>query len=223
MLKILITCEACSRKNDFINAIIPYKERSNEAMNKFWTICLTFTFVLGFFVVDSKSQNLIADQQRQQQEIDRLKNDVDELRRNVQSMRREILKKSIAADKAVKENPPTQVAPPSTVLSPAEQEKVKAKICQRIGQFFEQIDKALNMSDPSKAGQSMRKSVAQLNAELDSYGQSAKIRDLMSLAEALAWDTYVAVENRNSITGNAEFINYIKGYKERYEKRCLNR
>ncbi|MGC8660706.1 MAG: hypothetical protein ACP5U1_16705 [Desulfomonilaceae bacterium] len=190
-------------------------------MGKLWTSCLTLILLLGVFVFDSNSQNLIVDQQRQQREIDRLKSDVEELKRTVQSMRREILKKSIAADKDMKAVPSAPTPPPPKTLSAAEQEKAKAQICQQIGTFFDQIDDALKMSDPSRTGRAMRKAVAQLNSELRSYGQSQKIRELQSLAEALAWDTYVAVENRNSVAGNADFLNYIKGYKERYEKRCL--
>ena len=65
----------------------------------------------------------------------------------------------------------------------------------------------------------MRKAIAELNAETEKYSRAEKIRDIMSLAEGLAWDTYVAVQNRNSVAGNTDFINYIKDYKATYKKR----
>ena len=62
--------------------IIRHKERSNNVMERIWTTCLALLLILGFFVGDSRSQNLIVDQQKQQQQIERLRSDVDELKRN---------------------------------------------------------------------------------------------------------------------------------------------
>ena len=140
----------------------------------------------------------------------------------MESLRKVILKQSIAADKAPKETTTAPATPPAPTLTPAEQEKIKVDVCQSLGQFFDQIDKALNMPNASDAGRLMRKAIAELNAETEKYGRTEKIRDIMSLAEGLAWDTYVAVQNRNSVAGNTDFINYINDYKTKYKKRCLN-
>ena len=191
-------------------------------MERIWTTCLALLLILGFFVGDSRSQNLIVDQQKQQQQIERLRSDVDELKRTVESLRKVILRKSIAADKAPKETTTAPATPPAQTLTPAEQERIKVEVCQSLGQFFDQIDKALNMPNASDAGRLMRKAIAELNAETEKYGRTEKIRDIMSLAEGLAWDTYVAVQNRNSVAGNSDFINYINDYKTKYKKRCLN-
>ena len=51
-------------------------------MERIWTTCLALLLILGFLVGDSRSQNLIVDQQKQQQQIERLRSDVDELKRN---------------------------------------------------------------------------------------------------------------------------------------------
>ncbi len=189
-------------------------------IERFLAPCLTLLLILGFFVGDSRSQNLIVDQQKQQEQIDRLRSDVDELRRNVESLRKEILRKSIAADTAPKETTTAPAASPARTLTPAEQAKIKVEVCQSLGQFFDQIDKALNMPNASDAGRLMRKAIAKLNAETEKYNRAEKIRDIMSLAEGLAWDTYVAVQNSNSVAGNTDFINYIKDYKAKYKKRC---
>ena len=189
-------------------------------MNRISITCMT---LLLFFVVlagNAHSQSIIADQEQQQRQIDDLKRDVDELKRTVSSLKKVILKQSNVVPDVSKNQTPPQPKRSIDTLPPAEQEKIKAEVCRSVGQFFDQIDRALNMGDASEAQNVMNKAIAELNSELDKYRKNDKLRKVMNLAEALAWDTYVAVQNRDSVSGNADFISYIKDKKDKYKERC---
>lgn len=108
-------------------------------------------------------------------------------------------------------------------LTPAEQEKIKAEVCEAVGQFFAQIDKALQVWNGPEAGELMDNAIIQLKSALDKYGHSKKLRGVISLAESLAYDTDWAVRLKSSSSGNADFIEYLKDYKDKYKKRCKNR
>jgi hypothetical protein len=189
-------------------------------MRKIPATLLTLLLVFGAFVGAARSQSVIAEQEQQQRQIDELRRDVDELRRTIATLKKAALKQHVSSQDVTQE----KISRPNNLsvdsLPPAEQEKIKAEICDALGHFFAQIDKALKMPDSSEAEKFMSKSIAQLKSTVDKYGPSDRLRSLMSLAEGLAWDTYTAVETRNSVYGNADFLNYIKEYKGKYAKRC---
>lgn len=188
-------------------------------MSKQWIIILTLIVSLGPLVKESRSQNFIMDQERQQKQIDSLTSDVDELKRTVESLRRMMLPKSVASQKLPAQQTPAPSSE-SITLSPEEQEKAKTEVCSSLGRFFDQIDRALKMPDPAQAESYLRESIVKLNTDIDKYRQIEEIREIKNLAEGLAWDTYVAVENRNSVYGNAEFLNYINTWRNKFHKRC---
>jgi|GEM_PF-736959 hypothetical protein len=194
--------------------------KGRRTMNRISITCMTLLLFFVALAGNARSQSIIADQEQQQRQIDDLKRDVDELKRTVSSLKKIVLKQSNAIPEISKNQTPPQPKRSIDTLPPAEQEKIKAEVCQSVGQFFDQIDRALNMADASEAQSVMNKAIAQLNVELDKYRKNDKLRNVMSLAEALAWDTYVAVENRDSVSGNSDFINYIKDKKDKYKERC---
>jgi hypothetical protein len=189
-------------------------------MNRISITCMTLLLFFVALAGNARSQSIIADQEQQQRQIDELKRDVDELKRNVLSLQKVILKQSNVVPEISKNQTPPQPKQSIDTLPPAEQEKIKAEVCQSVGQFFDQIDRALNMGDASEAQNVMNKAIAQLNLELDKYSKNDKLRSVMNLAEALAWDTYVAVQNRDSVAGNSDFISYIRDKKNKYKERC---
>jgi hypothetical protein len=189
-------------------------------MRKISATLLTVLIVFGTFVGAARSQSIIAEQEQQQRQIDELRSDVDELRRTIATLKKAALNQHVLSESITQDNISRPKNLSIDTLPPAEQEKIKAEICDALGLFFAQIEKALKMADSSEAEKFMSKAIAQLKSTIDKYGPSDRLRNLLSLADGLAWDTYTAVETRNSVYGNADFLNYIREYKTKYENRC---
>lgn len=166
------------------------------------------------------AQSVTADQDRLQRQIDELRSDVNQLRTIVGTLQKATQKR----DSERKENDQEKISRPTgreiDTLTPAEQERIKAEACDAVGQFFVQIDKALQMADNSEAESLMDKAVEQLKSTIEKYGQSKKLSNIISLADDLAYDTDWAVRLRSSSSGNADFIEYLRDYKDKYQKRC---
>lgn len=177
----------------------------------------------GFAADNAVSQSILTEQADQQKQITDLRRDVDELQRTVDILKKVVPRHSLSPI----ENKETGIAlkPKEKVsaLPVAEQEKIKAEVCKDVGLFFDQMDKALRMSDDSAALQVMNKAVAQLHALLDRHIPDEKLKSIMDLAEALAWDTYSAVQFRHSSAGNADFIEYLNSAREKYKRRCAGK
>lgn len=189
-------------------------------MRKISVTCLSVIFVLGAFVNYAASQGLTIDMERQQRQIDELTRDVAELKAAVATLQKATQKQVVASPQSVQEKVSGPAKQAIDTLTPAEQEKIKAEVCEAVGQFFAQIEKALRMSDGSETEEFMNKAIAQLKSTIDKYGQSNRLRNVISLAEDLAYDTDWAVRLRSSSSGNSDFIEYLKDYKDKYKKRC---
>jgi len=133
------------------------------------------------------------------------------------------MRKGIAGPSPEKPKATEHASSRKTVQAAQDIDKVKGLVCDAVGQFFDQIDKALRMSDGDSAEDSMRKAVATLNHELGKYRSYPQVRHILTLAESLAWDTYTAVEARYGTVGNADFMRAIEDYRKRYKAICKTR
>ncbi|MFA6222141.1 MAG: hypothetical protein WC647_07485 [Desulfomonilaceae bacterium] len=189
-------------------------------MRKISATCLSVILVLGAFVNVVYPQGISIDQERLQRQIDELRRDVDELKTIVGTLQKASQKRDVGSHDTAQKKIAAPAKQDIDTLTPAEQEKIKAEVCEAVGQFFAQIDKALQMFDGSEAGAFMDKAVTQLQSTIDKYGQSKRLSKVISLAENLAYDTDWAVRLKSSSSGNADFIEYLNDYKEKYKKRC---
>lgn len=189
-------------------------------MRKITATCLSVILVLGALVNYSASQGLTIDMERQQRQIDELTRDVAELKAAVATLQKTAQKQVVASSQSAKEKVSGPAKQDIDTLTPAEQEKIKAEVCEAVGQFFAQIEKALRMSDGSETEAFMDHAIAQLKSTIDKYGQSKRLRNVISLAEDLAYDTDWAVRLKSSSSGNSDFIEYLKDYRDKYKKRC---
>ena len=189
-------------------------------MRKISATCLSVILVLGAFVNYAASQGLTIDMERQQRQIDELTRDVAELKAAVATLQKATQKQVVASPQRVQEKVSGPAKQDIDTLTLAEQEKIKAEVCEAVGEFFSQIEKALRMSDGSETEEFMDKAVAKLKSTIEKYGQSNRLKNVISLAEDLAYDTDWAVRLRSSSSGNSDFIEYLKDYKDKYKKRC---
>jgi hypothetical protein len=196
------------------------KKRSHKKMSRILNTLTALLIVLGCSQAAVHAQSIIAEQQQLQQQVDELRRDVNDLQSTVGGLRRAILRQGTAAQQPADTKPASQTRPGRSNASPVEDGKIKAQVCQAVGHFFGQIDRALKMSDGDAAEEFMRKAVAQLNSELDRYSTYGQVRHILTLAEGLAWDTYTAVEARYITVGNTDFIQAIEDYRKRYKTVC---
>ena len=190
-------------------------------MQVFSSNCWFFTVILAMtFPGISHSQDILTQQADQQKQINQLRYDVDELQRTVDVLKRLIPRQALSplekpdAKFVVR---PRKAAEP---LTEAQRAKIKAEVCKDVGLFFDQVDKALKMSDDSAAQKAMNNAVSSLHKALDRHVPDEGLRKIMDFAEGVAWDTYSAVQFRYSSAGNADFMEYLESAKEKFRKRC---
>ncbi len=183
-------------------------------------LLLTLSFLL---TGQGNCQDILTQQSEQQKQINELRRDVDELQGTVAILKKLLPRHALSPIEAQQSKASTKPAVNVEPLSSTEKEKIKAEVCADVGLFFDQVDKALKMSDDSAAEKAMNKAVARLHASLDRHIPDESLRKIMDLAEAIAWDTYSAVQFRYGSAGNADFIETLKDAKEKYKRRCAEK
>ena len=166
------------------------------------------------------SQDILTQQADQQKQMNQLRYDVDELQRTVDVLKRLIPRQALSP--VEKPDAKFVVRPSKTVepLTEVQRATIKAEVCKDMGLFFEQVDKALKMSDDSAAQKAMNAAVSSLHKALDRQVPDAGLRKIMDFAEGVAWDTYSSVQFRYSSAGNSDFLEYLQAAKEKFKKRC---
>ena len=102
----------------------------------------------------------------------------------------------------------------------ADEKQVTKDVCQAVGKFFTEVETILRAPDSSIAEEEMRKAFRTMNSTLQSYATTHRVSKLLNIYEGLAWDAYVAVELRQGIQGNQEFIEALKKHKRKYVETC---
>lgn len=189
-------------------------------MSRIFPVLTALGIIFGCFHATVHAQSIIGEQQQLQKQVEELRRDVDELQSTVSGLRRAILRQGTASQQTRSAKPAPQIQSGRPAGIPLDESQIKTQACQAVGHFFEQIDRALKMSDGDAAEDFMRKAVAKLNSDLDRYRAYTQVRHILTLAEGLAWDTYTAVDARYGTVGNSDFIQAIKDYRKRYEGIC---
>ena len=189
-------------------------------MCKISATLLTLLFLFGASAGTVQSQNPFIDQDKLQRQIDGLRSEVDQLKIIVGTFEKAKQKRDVGSHETTQEKIPPPAKQDIDNLTPAEHAKIKAEVCKAVGHFFEQIDEALQLLDGNKAGELMDHAVNQLQSTIDKYGKGKRLRNLINLANDLAYDTDWAVRLKSSTSGNEDFIQTIKDYKDKYKKRC---
>lgn len=165
-------------------------------------------------------------------EVNDLKSQIQQLTTLVMQMRKTILENATGTCPPVKEEAAgaaqETAKPQETAKSQesAKQEKpvddgqLTKIICKGVGQFFREAEAAMSMSDPDAARSALIKSLQNLTSHLHGYRGTHRVDKLMAIYEGLAWDTFTAVQLRQSIQGNATFLETLRKHKKRYMETC---
>jgi hypothetical protein len=161
------------------------------------------------------AQNVSVDVNQLKDQVRILQRDVSDLRDKVGFLEKQVMKpagssSSANADKGAQKKP---------VLTLKESE-LRAVACKAGDKFVAEVDAVLNLTDAGEAQERMDKALTELKATLSPYAGNTEMEGFISLAGAMAWDTYTAVGLRPSVEGNTEFLQYIDQHKRRFRTFC---
>lgn len=189
--------------------------------------CATFSIGSWILVIvflasisNAQSQDIFREMTQVKKELSDLRNRVDDLTNLVYGMRKALFESVRApTQKAPEKRPPKEEAAVKQVESLSEEQLTKV-ICRAVGKFFVEADAALRMRDSSAAQAKMTEALATLTSTLHAYPRTHRTAKLLNIYDGLAWDTYVAVQQRDSVPGNEEFIRLLGKHKEKYRDTC---
>ncbi len=183
-----------------------------------------FCFLIAILLVSMsnvQSQDIFREMSQVKSDLSTLKNEVNDLKRLVLELRRVILEQVIVpagqapgtvrvGDQAKKGKKP----------SPKDEEQITKIACKSVGQFFVEAEAALRSSDPSIARSRMHNAMQKLTLALQDYSRTHRVTKLLRIYDGLAWDTYTAVQLRQSITGNEDFLAQLRKHKKKFIETC---
>jgi vacuolar-type H+-ATPase subunit I/STV1 len=194
-------------------------------MKNIWMLWRIAVFSLVAFLGSipcAHSQDVLRDLNQVKSELSDLRNEVSQLRTLVYSLREAVLKSVTSHDQeTVKKTPPKESQPaPMKKQKPVDEKEITRSACQAVGKFFTEVDASLRASDEKVAEARMREALRHMNSALSDYAHTHRVSKLLNIYEGLAWDTYVAVELRQSIQGNQGFLDALKRHKKKYRETC---
>ncbi len=192
------------------------------------TISYLLLVILLGSISELSAQDLFRQMDQLKQQISDLKKEVDSLRTIVYEVRRVVLESAAAQDsgksdeKSPKEQKAAKAEPqePEPQLDEAELTKI---ICRAIGNFFSEAEAMVRQSDSAVAEAGMRKALQKLTSTLHGYRSAHRVDKLLNIYEGVAWDTYTAVQMRESVAGNADFMRVLARHKQKYNETCPGR
>lgn len=183
-------------------------------------VLLLFVAIFLGSISNVKSQDLFREMDQIKKEVTVLRNEVTNLRTLVYDLRKAVLRTVTASDQQTPEKEPPKEQKAAQPAQPVDEKQVTRAACQAVGKFFSEAEASVRASNSSTAEARMKKALQNMNSALQEYAETHRVSKLLSIYEGLAWDTYVAVELRQSIQGNEEFLKALGRHKQKYIDTC---
>lgn len=183
-------------------------------------IILVSVFTFLGCVSQVYAQDFIRELQDVKSQVSDLKNQVSELRTMVYGLREAVLKSVTKPEKQPEEKAPSKLEEAKQREAEADPAELTRAICPAVGKFFREVDASLRASTQAAARERMKKAYDEMNASLSKYIGLHRVNKLLNIYEDLAWDTYIAVEMRQTIQGNQDFLNVLNKHKQKYREGC---
>ncbi|MDQ7785112.1 MAG: hypothetical protein RDU20_19660 [Desulfomonilaceae bacterium] len=182
--------------------------------------CFLVVIVLAS-ITDVQSQDIFREMNQVKSDLSTLKNEVNDLKTLVYELRRFVLEQALATDGRLRrtveaDDRVSEVRKPS----PEDERQITEIACRAVGQFFEEAESALRSRDSSAARTKMNDALGKLTSALSDYSRTHRVTKLLSIYDGLAWNTYTAVQLRQSITGNQDFLDKLRQHKQKYIETC---
>lgn len=166
------------------------------------------------------AQDLFREMNQLKKEVAELKQELGDLRNLVIELRRAMLKSVEESGRQITEKSrPTEEKAVKETPAPDEEQMTKT-ICRAVGQFFSEADVALRSRDASSATSEMDKALHKLYSAVHPYSGTHRVSKLLDIYEGLAWSTYTAVQMRQSVSGNEDFLKALNKHRQRYIDTC---
>lgn len=183
-------------------------------------VLLLFVAIFLGSISNVQSQDLFREMDQLKKELTDLKNEVANLRTMVYDLRKAVLKTAVEPDRQTPEKEPPKEEKGAKPAPPVDEKQVTRAACQAVGKFFSEAEAAVRASNSSTAQAMMKKALQNMNSVLEEYAKTHRVSKLLNIYEGLAWNTYVAVELRQSVQGNEEFLKALKRHKQKYIDTC---
>lgn len=166
------------------------------------------------------SQDLFSEISQVKKDLSDLRNEVNNLRDLVYGLRKALLESTSAAghQQIERVQPKEEKAPKQE--GALDDQQLTGIICRAVGEFFSEAEAVLRASDSSTAQTGMRSALQKMNAALREHAKTHRVSKILNIYEGLAWDTYQAVELRDSVGGNEDFIKALQAHKRKYMETC---
>ncbi|HMK34033.1 MAG TPA: hypothetical protein VK463_03125 [Desulfomonilaceae bacterium] len=186
---------------------------------KFSRISLLLLMFVFFGSVSSvQSQDLFREMDQIKRELADTRNELQNLKNLVYEMRKVLLESVTAPQQQRTENVPPQQT--KVAKEEVNEEQLTKIICSAVGTFFSEAEAALRMSNADAAQSAMSKAFRKLTSSLKGYTGTHRVTKLLNIYDGLTWDTYTAVELRQSIPGNADFLEVLNKHRQKFRDTC---
>jgi len=155
-------------------------------------------------------------------QIDDLRSQVETLKREVASIRNMLDAIRAPALQQTSPGAPRSLLPTTTPVAekPLDKESVKLLACEPLRRLIAEADHALQSSNLPATQARMENARAALRNTLKQYTYDKEIQRMLGIADAVVWDTMTAVELKDSVEGNTEFLESLAQYKRRFTRLC---
>jgi hypothetical protein len=191
-----------------------------EACSK--AFCLVVV-VLFACISAAQAQDIFSEMDQVKREVADLKNQVQDLRNLLFEMRNVLLRDATGQSRKTETGAPAEKEQEAKEEPLPDEEQMTKVICQAVGEFFQEVDTVMRGGDSLAAKEGMRKAAQKLNSKLQRYSGTHRASKLLNIYEGLAWDTYTAVELRQSVAGNEDFIRVLGQHRQKYLDTCPKR
>jgi ribosomal protein L12E/L44/L45/RPP1/RPP2 len=182
----------------------------------FWLLAVVFVALTS----NVQSQDVFREMDQIKSEVAKLKNELNDLKSLVYEMRRVVVESATSPGRQAPEKAAPKEEKAAKKEAPLDEEQLTRIICKAVGEFFSEAESALRLSDPSAAETEMNNALQKLTRTLHGYSGTHRVSKLLNIYDGLAWSTYSAVQLRQSISGNEDFLKVLRKHKQRYIDTC---
>jgi hypothetical protein len=187
------------------------------------TSCRLASLVLLVFCVcvsQVHAQVVYGDTTDLKREVNDLRSQIQQLTTLVLQMRKAMLESATLPRPVKDEKEPAKPQEAVKEAAPVDEEHLTRIVCQAVSDFFSEADAVLGMSDPETARTALMKTLQKMTSKLHGYKGTHRVDKLLTIYEGLAWDTFTAVQLRESIEGNTAFLESLRQHKQKFLETC---
>jgi hypothetical protein len=185
-----------------------------------WRVLLLLLFIFLVSTSNVQSQDIFSEMNQLKGAVSDLKKEISNLTTLVNDLRKSVLRSVTRKDQRAPDKGSPSEEKAAQPSAPVDEKQVTRTACAAVGKFFEEAEASLRSSDSSITQARMTRAWHHMNAALQDYARTHRVSKLLAIYEGVAWDTYVAVQLRESVQGNEDFLKALAQHKQKYLETC---